>query len=199
MRRRPPVALVLVATILTAKGGIDLTATAKEYISEGIKYQKLIFRHDNQTVEYNPPPGWKFHGAPHQLQLMPPKKNFAEAVIEAVPLSAPQPLDEKVNKALEQQFMARLPPGSQFVTIVGEEQNPVLLNGNRSFEVTVSYAVIGEKFFRSAIFVNLPNTQLIFQLTARKDDFEPLHHEFRTSISSWQWVGSAGSVATAAR
>jgi hypothetical protein len=199
MLRRWTVALALLATTLTAKSGIDLTPTVNEYIGEGIKYQKLIFRHDKQGIEYNPPPRWEFHGGPNQLQLTPPKRNFAEAVIEAVPLPAPQPLDDKVSKALEQQLIVKLPPGSQFVTIVSEGQNPVLLNGNRSFEVTVSYEVMGEKFLRSAIFANLSNTQLIFQLTARKDDFEPLHREFRMSIASWHWVESATTIATAAK
>ena len=199
MLRRSTIAVILITTALTARSGIDLTPTANEYVGEGIKYQKLTFRQDSQAIEYNPPPGWSFHGGPNQLQLTPPKKNFAEAFIEAVPLSAPQPLDEKVSKALEQELITKLPPDSQLVTVVSEEQNPVLLDGNRSFEVTVSYQVMGEKFLRSAIFVNLPDTQLIFRLTARKDDFERLHREFRTSMLSWHRVESVATVEATGR
>jgi predicted Zn-dependent protease len=193
MLPRSTIAILLLTIAGTAQSGIDLTPAVSEYISEGIKYQKLIFRHGEQGVEYNPPPGWKFHGRPDQLLLTPPNKNFAEAVIESVPLLAPQPREEAVSKALAQEVITKLPPDSQLVTVVSEEQNPVLLNGNRSFEVTVSYQVMGEKFFRSVIFANLPDTQLIFRLTARKDDFQLLHREFRTSISSWHWAESATS------
>jgi hypothetical protein len=173
---------------LTAKSGVDLTPFANEYISEGIKYQRLIFREEKRRVEYNPPPGWSFHGSAERVQLTPVHKPFAEALIEAVPLAAPQPLDEKAMKALEQQFIASLPSDSQFVMVVSEERNPVLLDGSPTFEVTVSYELIGEKFLKSALFVNLTDTQLIFRLVARKDDFEALHSEFKRSILSWHWV-----------
>jgi hypothetical protein len=180
------VGFLIIAAIV--KADIDLTPTPMEYMSEGIKYQKLIFRKDQQRVEYNPPPGWSFRGSADRVQLTPTKKRFAEALIEAVPLAGPQPLDEKVVKALGQQFISSLPPGSQFVAIVGEERNPVLLDGSPTFEVTACYQVIGEKFLKSALFVNLPDTQLIFRLAARKDDFEALHSDFKRSILSWHWV-----------
>jgi hypothetical protein len=199
MLRRSTIAVVLLTIALTAQSGIDLTPTMYEYIGEGIKYQKLIFRQDKQSIEYNPPPTWKFHGGPNQLLLTPPKKKFAEAVIEAVSVLAPQPLGERMSKILEQEFIAKLPPDSQLVTVVSEEQNPVLLDGNRSFEVIVSYQVMGEKFLRSAIFANLRDAQLIFRLTARKDDFEPLHREFKMSISSWHWMEAATSAKSVAR
>src|SRR6266705_6150941 len=161
----------------SADAGIDLTPTAVEYTSEGIKYQRLIFQQDKRRVEYNPPPGWTFRGSVERLQLTPTEKHFAEALIEAVPLTKPQPLDEKVIKALEQQFISSVPSGSQFVTVVSEERNPLLLDGTPTFEVTVSYELIGEKFLKSALFVNLSDTQLIFRLAARKDDFDALHSD----------------------
>jgi hypothetical protein len=195
------VGFVVIAAI--AKAGIDLTPTPMEYMSEGIKYQKLIFRNDQQRVEYDPPPGWSFRGSADRVQLTPTKKRFAEALIEAVPLAGPQPLDEKVVKALEQQFISSLPSGSQFVTVVSEERNPVLLDGSPTFEVTACYQLIGEKFLKSALFVNLPDTQLIFRLAARKDDFEALHADFKRSILSWHRVeskpGAQEATASAAR
>jgi hypothetical protein len=178
----------ILAICVTAESGIDLTPSATEYVSEGIKYQKLTFQGDKRRIEYSPPPGWRFQGSAARLQLTPPKRVFAEALIEALPLAAPQPLDEKLIKALEQQFIASLPPDSQFITVVAEEQNPLLLDGSPTFEVTASYQLIGEKFLKSALFVNLPDTQLIFRLAARKDDFEALHSDFKRSILSWHWV-----------
>jgi hypothetical protein len=188
MLRRSTVILVLATTAFTARGGIDFTPTATEFVGEGIKYQKLIFHDDKQLVEYYPPSGWTFLGNAERIQLRPPQKTFAEAVIEATPLAAPQPLDEKVTKALTQQFLSTLPAGSQLVSVVSEEQNPVPLNGRPTFEVTVSYQLIGEKFLRSALYANLSDTRLIFRLAAKKADFESLHSEFRRSVLSWHWV-----------
>ena len=189
MFRRSTIALLLFMTALTARGGIDLTPSASEYVAEGIKHQQLIFRHDKRRIEYEPPPGWTLDGGA-QVKLKPPQRNFAEAMIEALPLTKPQALDESATKILQQQFIAALPIGSQFVTLVSAEQNPILLNGNQTFEVTASYQLMGEKFLRSALFVNLPDAQLIFRFTGRKDDFEQLHQIFRTSILSWHTVES---------
>lgn len=185
---RSTIIVAFLTIVFTAKSGIDLTPSASEFIGEGIKYQKLSFLQDKQRIEYDPPPGWTFSGSAERVQLTPPKKTFAEAVIEALPLAAPQPLDEKITKALERQFIASLPPGSQFVTVASEEQNPVPVDGNPSFEVTASYQLMGEKFLKSAIFANLHDVQLIFRLTARKDDFELLHRDFKRSIFSWHWI-----------
>jgi hypothetical protein len=201
-QRRPTTWLAIAGFLLlagmSAHGGIDLTPSVNEYISEGIKYQKLIFRQDKQRIEYNPPLGWSIHGSAERVQLTPPKKTFAQAAIEAVPLAGPQALDEKTTNALEQQFVSSLPPGSQFVTVVSKEQNPVPVDRRPSLEVTATYQLMGEKFLKSAIFVNLPDTQLIFRLTARKDDFEALHREFKRSIFSWHWLEADQTVSASA-
>ena len=186
--RSSTVAAFIVSAMSAANAGIDLTPSPSEYVAEGMKHQQLTFVQDKQRIEYEPPPSWAFDSSARLVKLIPPQKHFAEATIEAIPLTKPQSLDENIVKTLEQQFVAGLPPGSQFVTLVSAEQNPILLNGNRTLEVTASYQLMGEKFLKSALFINLPDTQLIFRFTARKDDFEALHQIFRTSILSWQWV-----------
>ncbi len=173
-----------------AKAEIDFTPAVSEYIAEGTKFQQLTFVHGKQKIEYELPLGWSFESSPTQLRLKPPKKMLAEAVINATPLIKPQPLDQSAAEALKQQLIASLPPGSQFVTIERELQNVVALGYNSGVDVTVSYQMMGEKFLRSALFVNLPDTQLTFRFTARKGDFEPLQRDFRMSIGSWHWLGS---------
>jgi len=179
---------LLFLTTVAGRGGIDLTPSVNEYVAQGIKVQQLTFKEDKRRIEYEPPSGWKFDGGPNQLHLLPPQKNFAEAVVAVAQLNKPQSLDENTIKLLEQQFVANLPAGSQFVKIEEEVPNSVLLDGNAGFEVTVSYQSMGEKFLRSALFVNLRDTQLIFRLSARKDDFQALHREFKASIFSWHWI-----------
>ena len=175
---------LLFLTTVAGRGGVDLTPFVNEYVAQGIKVQQLTFKEDKRRIEYEPPSGWKFDGGPNQLHLLPPQKNFAEAVVAVAQLNKPQSLDENTIKLLEQQFVANLPAGSQLVKIEEEVPNSVLLDGNAGFEVTVSYQSMGEKFLRSALFVNLRDTQLIFRFSARKDDFEALHREFKASIFS---------------
>jgi hypothetical protein len=187
---RSTIAVVIASAAFNTKAGIDLTPAVSEYLAEGAKFQQLTFVHGKQKIEYELPLGWSFESSSVELRLKPPKKMFAEAVINAAPLIKPQPLDQNTIEALKQHFIASLPPGSQFVKIERELQNAVALGYNNGFDVTVSYQVMGEKFLRSALFVNLPDTQLTFRFTARKGDFEPLQRDFRMSIGSWRWLGS---------
>jgi hypothetical protein len=183
-------AVFLLVVVISVRAGVDLTPSVTEYVAEGMKFQQLAFKDDKRRVEYEPPRGWNFDGSPNQLHLKPTGKNFAEASITAAPLAQPQPLDDSTVKVLAQQVIAALPAGSQFAKVEEEIANAVLLAGNASYEVTVSYQTMGEKFFRSELYVNLRDTQLVFRLTARKDDFQALHREFKGSIFSWHWVGS---------
>ena len=120
--------------------------------------------------------------------MTPRNVDRADAVIEAIEVKAPQKFDEKAVDALREQFLRGLPPGGQAVTMVSEEQNPVSLENSVSYAFTASYSAIGESFIRSVVFVNLPETQLTFRLTARKGDFQAVQNQFRPSIFSWHWV-----------
>ena len=189
MLHKSTITIVSLIAAFTVQGSIDLTPSVTEYVSLGIKYRQLIFQDDKRRIEYELPTGWSFDGSSNQLHLKPQGKSFAEAVVTAALLDKPQLLDDNTVKLLGQQVIAGLPGGSQFAKLEEEIANPVLLDANGSFEVTVSYQSMGEKFFRSALFVNLRDTQLVFRLTARKDDFQALHREFKASIFSWHWIG----------
>ena len=185
---RSTITTCCLAFALVAKGAIDLTPETSEYTAEGRKFQQFTFHENKQRIEYEPPQGWSFDGGGGELRLKPPKKNFAEAVIAAAQLAKPQPLDENVRASLKANFVANLPAGSQVVKLEQEIESPLLLNGNPTFEITVSYQLMGEKFVQSGLFANVRDTQLTFRVSARKDDFERLHQEFRTSILSWHWI-----------
>ncbi len=180
--------LLLLAAASMASAGIDLTPVSREYTAEGIKFRQLIFRDGELKISYEPPRLWDYRSAGNVLQLTPSKAERADAAIQAVRLPAPQPLDEKGVAAAKQQFVSSLPPGGQAISILAEEQNPVLLKNTPSYEITASYQALGETFLRSTLFVNLPDTQLTFRLNARKADFDALHKAFRSSILSWQWI-----------
>ncbi len=180
--------LVALVTTPSVRSGIDLTPTVNEYVALGMKHQQLTFAYDTQKIEFEPPNRWKFSGSANQVRLTPPEKLFAEALIVATPLTKPRPLDENAIKLFEQETIAGLPVNSQFAKIEEELANSLLVAGNASVEITLSYQSIGEKFRRTVWLVNLPDTQLYFSLTAKKDDFEALRREFKASILSWHLI-----------
>src|ERR1043166_145185 len=192
---RSTIASALILSGVAAEAGLDLTATANEYVAEGMKHVQLNFRYDKAHAEYEPPPTWTFAGSSNQLRLTPPKK-FAEAIITVAPTNKPAAFDESGIALIREQFIAALPPGSQFAKIEEEIPNAVLVGGNAGLELTASYKLIGEKLTRSTLFVNLKDAQMQFQLTAKKDDFRTLHRDFKASILSWQWVHASDQPTT---
>src|SRR5437016_1625831 len=103
---RSTIAVIMGGAAFSGKAGIDLTPVVSEYIAEGAKFQQLTFVHGKQKIEYEPPLGWSFESSSVELHLKPPKKMFAEAVINAAPLIKPQPLDQNAIEALKQHFIA---------------------------------------------------------------------------------------------
>ena len=180
------IALCLTA-IKASVGEIDLTPIRSEYIANGSKIQQLQFKDGRRQIEYEPPAGWNIDGDASQITLR-PKATFAQAAITLTPLNKPQPIDDTAIKSLAEKCLSELPVGSQFAKIEEQTSNPVLLGGNESAEITVSYQITGEKFVRSTLVVNLNDTQLIFRLTAKKNDFSSLHRDFKTSLFSWHWT-----------
>lgn len=167
---------------------LDLTPMPREYTSEGFVYTELRFKDGDARVSYVPPPTWNYSGSPSQLQLTAPSGSGGNAIIDAVALPGPQPLDESTIPSVREQFLQSLPPNSSSVKVISEERNPLLVGGTvQTYEVAVSYEVMGEKYARSMLFANFPGGQLRFRLTAATKDFYPLHRAFRSSILSWTW------------
>jgi hypothetical protein len=187
--------IMLVAFAASARGGLDLTPSSKQYTAEGITFQQLFFKDGKRRVIYELPRQWSYRGEGTSLQLSPPNSARADASIQAADAPKPQPFDEKLFAALREQSLHAAPPGAQNVSVLNEELNPVRLDRGEAYAVTISYAALGETFVRSTLYVILPDAQLTFRLTARKADFEPLNRVFRSSILSWHWVEDGDVVA----
>jgi hypothetical protein len=181
-------ASILMSAATAAHAIVDLTPTPGQYEAEGITYQQLIFTDDQKKVSYDLPRGWSYRFDAGRILLMPKDTAFAEAIIEAAPLPKPQPFDQPTIDKLRQQVLTAVPANSDAISITKSEQNPVILNGNLSYEIVVSYKTMGSIFQRSVLFINIPGTQLIFKLSARKTDFNRLSAVFRASVLTWQWV-----------
>ena len=155
---------------------------------QGIIQERLSFKDGERTVSMDLPTRWSFRSSPARLELI-PAVQFASGSVDASQLESPQPpWDENALKALTQQVLANVPPSSSDVAVVTEQQNTVVLDGRiPSFEVVVSYQILGQAFRRATIFINLPDTQLICRFTAPQGDFDSLSGAFRRSINSWAW------------
>jgi hypothetical protein len=131
------------------------------------------------------PPHWSCHGGGDRLVFVPAAASFAEASIQAVDLPGPQPLDEAAIAALVRQALADAPPASQAVTLVEQVENPIILEGNLSVGITISYQTLGRTFRRSTIVVNCPQRRLILRFTAPEKEFDALNTQFRRAVTSW--------------
>jgi hypothetical protein len=183
--------------VTAAKAGIDFTPTVNRYVSEGAEYSSVSFKDDARGVSITLPRLWTCRGDASRLQLTPPDQNFAEGVIQAAPTKGLLRFDEATVKTFEQQVLGTLPVGSQGATVVSQRENPVIIDGNPSYEFVVAYQTLGQSFQRSVIFVNCPGQQLIFRFSAPKAVFENLNRSFRQSLYSWQWLGPSQTTAVA--
>jgi hypothetical protein len=190
--------ILLLSSMLTfvcqiASATLDLTPQAREYTSQGFIYVQLSFKDDDGRVCYNPPLNWTYRGSAARLQLTPPNKSLAQATIEAVP--GAQPFTPELQQTLVHAAVAGVPPGSQAVEVVKQEENTVLIDGRGSFEVTLSYKALGETFERSVVFASVADLRLCFRLTARTADFATVKAAFHASLGSWHRESPAAKTA----
>ncbi|MEY2539077.1 MAG: hypothetical protein QOG67_2817 [Verrucomicrobiota bacterium] len=178
--------LLLAAVTATCYGSIDFTPTTAERVLDGIKFQQLIFHENGRKISYEQPRAWRYAASASQIVFTPPNITQAEGVIDQSRLEKPENFDEATMKSLQDQVLASV-ANAQSVTLVSAEKNPLLINRHETFEVTIAYQIGGVEFERSVLFLNLPDTQLRFRVTANKRDFEKVHQAFRGSIFSWQW------------
>src|ERR1051326_2768434 len=66
---RSTIASALILSGVAAEAGLDLTATANEYVAEGMKHVQLNFRYDKDHAEYEPPPTSTFAGVAAEAGL----------------------------------------------------------------------------------------------------------------------------------
>jgi len=178
--------LLLVALAMSAAdAAIDFTPVTGERHQEGVIFKQLIFREKDRKITYEQPEGWTYSGNSGGLRLTPPNVAQAQADIEQSALRAPQPIDEA---ALRDLAMKTIPAGSVQAIIVGEEQNPLRINNQDTFGVTINYLLHGQEYTANVLFANLNDTQLRFRFVARKQDFEKLFRAFRGSLFLLQWA-----------
>ncbi len=171
-----------------AQAGVDFTPTNGERILEGVVFKQILFHQDGRTISYEAPRGWTVTGDSRALKLTPPNVSQARASMEQIPLPAPQPLDDATTAKLAGQVLSSVPNESQNVTLVAEEKNPLRINQQETYAVTISYTYYSQDYALSVLFANLHDTQLRFRVVARKDNFDAVNRAFRASLFSLSWL-----------
>ena len=169
----------------SARAELQLSPRISEYVLDGVKFKQLAFADGSKTVTYQSPRGWDYSGSSMQLTLRPPKAQ-ADASITRIPLSQPGNFDEESLKKLVSDAVAQVVKGSENVTVVSQEKNPLMIQRKETFLITLSYTFYGEKYCRSILLLNRGNEQLRSQLTCREGDFIDLQRAFLASQYSWQ-------------
>jgi hypothetical protein len=187
------VAVCLLGWASQTRGGIDFTPTVNRYFNEGAEFSNVSLKDDKRTVSLTLPRLWTCRGDVSRLQLTPPDQSLADGIVQEIPAKGVVPFNEANLKALQEQVLNSVPPGSQGVTLVSQQENPVILDQNLSYEFVVSYQTLGKSFLRSVVFVNCPERQLVFRFSAPKGEFDKLNRSFRQTIYSWQWTEPTGT------
>jgi hypothetical protein len=183
-----PVRLVLIGTLFaaSARAELQLTPSIDEYELDGVKLKQLAFADGEKKVNYQSPQGWDYSGSATRLVLHPPHKPQAEATITRSPFSEPQKFHDESVKKLVAESVTLVPSGSDNVTVISQEKNPLKINRKETFLVVLAYNLFGQPFNRSILFVNRGNEQIRFQLSCREADFKELHRAFLASHYTWQ-------------
>lgn len=172
--------------IASAHAELELTPKVAEYKADGATVKHLEFSDGGKRVTYQSPRGWDYSGNATQLTLRPPNKAQAEATITRVPLSQPGSFDAESLKKLVSEAVALVPKGSENISVVSQEKNPLLIARKETFLVVVSYTFYGENYQRSMMFLNRGNEQVRFQFVSRAVDFKDLQAAFQRSHFTWQ-------------
>jgi hypothetical protein len=178
-------AVIAALLIVSARADLQLTPSVVQYELDGVKLKQLAFSDGAKQVTYQAPRGWDYSGSATQLTLR-PNKPQAEATITRIPLPQPGSFDDESLKELVTEAVASVPKGSENVTVVSQEKNPLLINRKETFLITLAYDFYGASYSRSILFLNRGNEQIRFQLTCRQADFEELQKAFLGSQYSWR-------------
>jgi hypothetical protein len=180
-------AALSLALLASARAGVDFTPASEARTLEGIVFKQILFHQDGHPIAYEQPRGWTFAGDPSAMKLTPPNVSQAQATMEQSPLSGPQSFDEAAAKELHQQVLRSVPEGARDVVLVTAEKNPLRINQQETYEVTLLYNFYSEDYELSVLFANLPDTRLRFRTGARIADFEKVRREFHASLFTLSW------------
>jgi hypothetical protein len=181
--------LVSLSAAPLLRADLDLTPTTATRHLDGFSFPELIFSDGAQQVSYEFPRGWSYSIInTKEIRFHPPKLAQAQATIEAVPLLEKFAFDEKSIKKLREATVRGLPKNSTQIQVLSEVTDALLINGHKTYELTIAYVCYGQRYRTSVLFANLDRQQLRCRVLAHAPEFESVHRAFCDSLCSLQWV-----------
>ena len=173
------------------RADLDLTPATTTRKLDGVSVPELLFSDGSQKVSYESPRGWSYSAvSSREIRFQPPQVSQAETTIESVSMAEEYEFDEKLIQKLKEDLVRGLPKSSTQVQIVSEVNDTLLINGHKTYEVTIGYQNFGQKYRLSVLFTNFGRQQLRFRVLARASDFDQVHRDFTASLCSLQWLQS---------
>jgi hypothetical protein len=171
------------------RADLDLTPATTARKLDGASIPELLFSDGSQKVSYESPHGWSYSAvSSREIRFQPPQVSQAETTIESIPMAEEYQFDEKFIKKLKEDLVRSLPKSSTQIQLVSEVNDTLLINGQKTYEVTIGYQNYGQKYRISVLFANLGRQQLRFRVLARASDFDQVHRDFTASLCSLQWL-----------
>jgi hypothetical protein len=181
--------LVSLSTVPLLRADLDLTPDTATRRLDDASFPQLTFADGPQRVSYESPRGWSSSAiSPMEIRFSPPQLAQAQATIEAVPLIEKSNLDDNSIQKLREDTLKALPKNSTQVQVVSEVTNSLMINGHKTYEITIAYMAYGQRYRTSVLFANLDRQQLRCRVLTRAPDFDQVHRDFSASLCSLQWL-----------
>lgn len=181
--------LILMATFFPLaeyQARIHFDFETDRFSSEGgIVMERLVFKDDEGFITFTPPAGWRRQGQANIAIFSREDAVGGRLEISAIEGSKwPElTLEPYVNIV-----RSELPQGAELVEVISATDDCIVINGTKTFEVTVSFRTGKALFQRSVLFYNRAKDQIRFAVTARATSFREVHEQARQSWYSWQHV-----------
>lgn len=183
--------LLTVTGTASLRADLDLTPNTAARNLDGVNVPRLIFSDGSRNVAYESPKGWSYSAvSSREIRFQPPQLTQAETTIETVPLAEEYQLDQKLVAKLKEDLVRSLPKTSTQVEVVSEVSDALMINGHKTYEITIGYQNYGQRYRLSVLYANLGRQQLRCRVLARASDFDQVHREFSASLCSLQWLKS---------
>jgi hypothetical protein len=165
---------------------MDFTPHYAETEQDGFSVKRLYFLDQARRVYLSVPNGWQVAGDPQRGTLTPKDLGQATVILENSPLNAKTPFTGESLEVYRKTAYGLVPPGATDVHTDFERQGEVVINGWTSFEMAFTYNFYGQTFSSSVLFINLDKEkQIRFRVSARKENFEKLYPQARSTLASW--------------
>jgi hypothetical protein len=148
--------------------------------------KRFAFHSGETTIFFRPPKAWTMTGGGDQLTFSAPSPLEGEVRLGNSPLDPSILFDEPGLVMYRAMVRKSLPAQAQNIQVVSETPDAFPLDDWKSFEITMSYDLGGEKKIRSVLFVTMSqHRQVRLMAGSSEAQFEQVHATARALLGSW--------------